>query len=87
MQLERFGMHDKDSHVIPPQPAFWGSFQDNDFSPAPSDSDESDAEEDEEDDNDEEEDDDDDDEDSGDDNTHDTGEDGQGIVVICTLSL
>ena len=75
MQLERFGMHEKDSHVIPPQPAFSGSFQDNDFSPPPRDSDEADAEEDEEDGDDKDEDgdeDEDDDEDSGDDNTHDT---------------
>ena len=39
MQLERFELHDKDSHVIPPQPAFSGSFQDNNYFPAPSDSD------------------------------------------------
>ena len=91
MQLELFGLHDQQSHVIPPQPAFSGSFQleDHDFSPAPSDSDEADAEENEEDDDDEDEDDDeedDDDDDSGNDNTHDTGEGGQGflhnIVVI-----
>ena len=27
MQLERFRLHDKDSHVIQPQPAFLGTFQ------------------------------------------------------------
>ena len=52
----------------------WEAFEDNDFSPAPSDSDEAGAEEDEVDDDDE---DDNDDDDSGDDIKHDKGENGQ----------
>ena len=74
MQLERFGLHDQHSHEILPPPQFNASLEDNDFSPAPSDPDDSDAEDDEVDDDDEDKDDDD---DSGDDNGRDTGEGGQ----------
>ena len=76
MQLERFGLHDQHSHEIPPPPQFNASLQDNDFSPAPSYPDDSDAEDDAVDDEDDDEDDDDD-GDSGDDNERDAGVDGQ----------